>query len=185
MLGHNSHLKHEPFFIITREKPFSAVKADVVHAFLSISHLTHSVLSQNGFKAEYKKPGGKTMFKKAVRISVDICPTDKNKQDQSSVHTISIVLESGPVHRFKKLCEKLQVILLSSQRRSTSNCRADEETNEEQCAPDEKDSSCRNSKLQLAHLSDTESEGELLDSPRVSKKPLASQMNGKGTQQHA
>lgn len=35
------------------------------------------------------------MFKKAVRISVDICPTDKNKQDQSSVHTISIVLESG------------------------------------------------------------------------------------------
>ena len=25
---------------------------------LQISHLTHSVLSQNGFKAEYKKPGG-------------------------------------------------------------------------------------------------------------------------------
>ena len=25
---------------------------------LQVSHLTHSVLSQNGFKAEYKKPGG-------------------------------------------------------------------------------------------------------------------------------
>lgn len=179
MLGHhNSHSKHEPFFIITREKPFSTVKADVVHAFLSVNHLTHSVLSQNGFKAEYKKPGGKTMFKKAVRISVDICPANQSKQEESSVHTISIVLESGPVHRFKKLCEKLQVILLSNQRRSTSNCRAEDESKEEHCAPDNKDSSF-NSKLQLAQLSDTESEGEALDSPNVSKKPVAAHVNGK------
>ena len=38
---------------------------------------------------------GKTMFKKAVRISVDICPANQSKQEESSVHTISIVLESG------------------------------------------------------------------------------------------
>ncbi|XP_078348803.1 serine/threonine-protein kinase BRSK2-like [Oculina patagonica] len=180
MLGHhNSHSRHEPFFIITREKPFSTVKADVVHAFLSVSHLTHSVLSQNGFKAEYKKPGGKTMFKKAVRISVNISPTDQSKQENSSVHTISIVLESGPVHRFKKLCEKLQLILLSNTRRSTSNCRADEDGAEEKPASEEKIPCSQSAKLQLAQLSDTESEGELLDSPRVSKKPLASNVNGK------
>ena len=38
---------------------------------------------------------GKTMFKKAVRISVDICPADCDKQEESTIHTISIVLESG------------------------------------------------------------------------------------------
>ncbi|XP_068717478.1 serine/threonine-protein kinase BRSK2-like [Montipora capricornis] len=179
MLGHHSHTKHEPFFIITREKPFSTVKADVVHAFLSVSHLTHSVLSQSGFKAEYKKPGGKTMFKKAVRISVNISPADHSELEESSVHTISIVLESGPVHRFKKLCEKLQLILLSNQRRSTSNCRADEESREERIVIEKKDS--KNPKLHLTHLTDTESEGEILDSPRGSgSKPVVSQMNGKG-----
>lgn len=185
MLGHhNSHHKHEPFFIITREKPFSTVKADLVHAFLSVSHLTHSVLSQNGFKAEYKKPGGKTMFKKAVRISVDICPADRDKQKESTIHTISIVLESGPVHRFKKLCEKLQLILLSNQRRSTSNCRAEDESNEEYRAPDEKDASSNNSKLQLTQLSDTESEGEVLDSPRASTEGVSTNMNGKETEKN-
>ena len=35
------------------------------------------------------------MFKKAVRISVDICPADHDKQEESTIHTISIVLESG------------------------------------------------------------------------------------------
>ena len=35
------------------------------------------------------------MFKKAVRISVDISPADRSEFESSSVHTISIVLESG------------------------------------------------------------------------------------------
>lgn len=182
VLGHhNSHSKHEPFFIVTREKPFSTVKADVVHAFLSVSHLTHSVLSQNGFKAEYKKPGGKTMFNKAVRISVNISPTDQCRADKSSVHTVSIVLESGPVHRFKKLCEKLQLILLSNARRSTSNCRAEEENVDEKSLSDDKRSCSENSKLHLAQLSDTESEGELLegkDSPRKNENTLKKTVNG-------
>ena len=89
------------------------------------------------------------------------------------------VLISGPVHRFKKLCEKLQLILLSNTRRSTSNCRAEDNSKEEQSASDEKCSSSQSSKLLLAQLSDTESEGELLDSPRTSSKPVANNVNGK------
>ena len=89
------------------------------------------------------------------------------------------VLISGPVHRFKKLCEKLQLILLSNTRRSTSNCRADDNSREEQSASDEKSVSSQSSKLLLAQLSDTESEGELLDSPRASSKPHANSVNGK------
>ena len=88
----------------------------------------------------------------------------------------------GPVHRFKRLCEKLQLILLSNQRRSTSNCRAEDESKEEHRTLDEKDSSSNNSKLQLTHLSDTESEGEVLETPRACKKRVAVHMNGKGTE---
>lgn len=124
------------------------------------------------------------MFKKAVRISVDICAADRDKQEESTIHTISIVLESGPVHRFKKLCEKLQLILLSNQRRSTSNCRAEDENNEEYRAPEEKDASSNNSKLQLTQLSDTESEGEVLDSPRTSTEGVSTNMNGKETEKN-
>lgn len=124
------------------------------------------------------------MFKKAVRISVDICPADHDKQEESTIHTISIVLESGPVHRFKKLCEKLQLILLSNQRRSISNCRAEEGNNEEYRVPDEKDASSNNSKLQLTQLSDTESEGEVLDSPRTSTEGVSTNMNGKETEKN-
>ena len=91
---------------------------------------------------------------------------------------------SGPVHRFKKLCEKLQLILLSNQRRSTSNCRAEDENNEEYRAPEEKDASSNNSKLQLTQLSDTESEGEVLDSPRTSTEGVSTNMNGKETEKN-
>lgn len=86
----------------------------------------------------------------------------------------------GPVHRFKKLCEKLQLILLSNTRRSTNNCRAEEDSQEEKSISDEKRSCSESSKLQLAQLSDTESEGELLEStdkPRAVKKPLENNIN--------
>ena len=87
---------------------------------------------------------------------------------------------SGPVHRFKKLCEKLQVILLSNQRKSTSNGRECEETQDDRIPDHEREHAPDNSKLQLAHLTDTESEGEVLDSPRGTGRKLSlSQVNGK------
>ena len=87
---------------------------------------------------------------------------------------------SGPVHRFKKLCEKLQVILLSNQRKSTSNGRECEETQDDRIPVHEREHAPDNSKLQLAHLTDTESEGEVLDSPRgTGRKLSSSQVNGK------
>ena len=87
---------------------------------------------------------------------------------------------SGPVHRFKKLCEKLQVILLSNQRKSTSNGRECDETQDDRILDHEREHAPDNSKLQLAHLTDTESEGEVLDSPRgTGRKLSSSQVNGK------
>jgi hypothetical protein len=83
----------------------------------------------------------------------------------------------GPAHRFKKLCEKLQLILLSNKRQSAQSEYLYESSNGEKTCllvQEEKESTPNNvmNRLELAHLSDTESESEILDSPRVSKKTL-------------
>lgn len=90
-----------------RDKPLSSIKADIVHAFLSVSavgarrktrsvalpfrrrrrfnggckrrsfllpfqipSLSHSVVSQNSFRAEYKSSGGPSVFQKPVKFQV-------------------------------------------------------------------------------------------------------------------
>ncbi|KAF3853521.1 hypothetical protein F7725_014209 [Dissostichus mawsoni] len=64
--------KEEQIFVVIRDKPLSSVKADIVHAFLSIPSLSHSVLSQTSFRAEYKSSAGPSVFQKPVKFQVDI-----------------------------------------------------------------------------------------------------------------
>lgn len=47
------------------------IKADLIHAFLSINDLSHSVLSPTSFRVEYKR-GVNTVFQRNVRFHVDI-----------------------------------------------------------------------------------------------------------------
>lgn len=117
----------------------------------------------------------KTIIELGFRVIRVIIQIQKGGYSGRNIEKLFVCF-SGPVHRFKKLCEKLQLILLSNQRRSTSNCRAEDEENEEYRAPDEKDAS--SNKLRLAQLSDTESEGEVLDSPRASTERVSANMNG-------
>ncbi|XP_037545255.1 serine/threonine-protein kinase BRSK1 [Nematolebias whitei] len=60
--------KEEQIFVLIRDKPLSSIKADIVHAFLSIPALSHSVVSQNSFRAEYKSSGGPSVFQKPVKF---------------------------------------------------------------------------------------------------------------------
>lgn len=90
--------KEEQIFVLIRDKPLSSIKADIVHAFLSVSSfpviiqercrlnlchehrsfllpfqipsLSHSVVSQNSFRAEYKSSGGPSVFQKPVKFQV-------------------------------------------------------------------------------------------------------------------
>ena len=117
----------------------------------------------------------KTIIELGFRVISVIIQIQKGGYSGRNIEKLFVCFP-GPVHRFKKLCEKLQLILLSNQRRSTSNCRAEDEENEEYRAPDEKDAS--SNKLRLAQLSDTESEGEVLDSPRASTERVSANMNG-------
>ncbi|ELR56843.1 BR serine/threonine-protein kinase 2, partial [Bos mutus] len=68
--------KEEQIFVVIKDKPLSSIKADIVHAFLSIPSLSHSVISQTSFRAEYKATGGPAVFQKPVKFQVDITYTE-------------------------------------------------------------------------------------------------------------
>uniref|UniRef100_A0A8C0R287 BR serine/threonine kinase 1 n=1 Tax=Canis lupus dingo TaxID=286419 RepID=A0A8C0R287_CANLU len=111
----------EQIFLVLKDKPLSSIKADIVHAFLSIPSLSHSVLSQTSFRAEYKASGGPSVFQKPVRFQVDISssegPEPSPRRDGSGsggIYSVTFTLISGPSRRFKRVVETIQAQLLST-----------------------------------------------------------------------
>lgn len=116
-----------------KDKPLSSIKADIVHAFLSIPSLSHSVLSQTSFRAEYKASGGPSVFQKPVRFQVDISssegPEPSPRRDGSSgggIYSVTFTLISGPSRRFKRVVETIQAQLLSTHDQPSVQALADE-----------------------------------------------------------
>uniref|UniRef100_A0A6Q2YR19 Protein kinase domain-containing protein n=1 Tax=Esox lucius TaxID=8010 RepID=A0A6Q2YR19_ESOLU len=105
--------KEEQIFVVIRDKPLSSVKADIVHAFLSIPSLSHSVISQTSFRAEYKTSGGPTVFQKPVKFQVDIAFSE-GERELFVMFRVGLCLSAGPSRRFKKVVETIQAQLLSS-----------------------------------------------------------------------
>uniref|UniRef100_A0A668TT60 Protein kinase domain-containing protein n=1 Tax=Oreochromis aureus TaxID=47969 RepID=A0A668TT60_OREAU len=117
--------KEEQIFVVIRDKPLSSVKADIVHAFLSIPSLSHSVLSQTSFRAEYKSSGGPSVFQKPVKFQVDIAfsegererDRERNEREgrrETGIYSVTFTLISGPSRRFRRVVETIQAQLLSS-----------------------------------------------------------------------
>ncbi|AWP01039.1 putative serine/threonine-protein kinase BRSK2-like, partial [Scophthalmus maximus] len=107
--------KEEQIFIVIRDKPLSSIKADIVHAFLSIPSLSHSVISQTSFRAEYKSSAGPTVFQKPVKFQVDITYTESSGATKDiGIYSVTFTLLSGPSRRFKRVVETIQAQLLSS-----------------------------------------------------------------------
>ncbi|KAM7085690.1 serine/threonine-protein kinase BRSK2 isoform 7-T10 [Molossus nigricans] len=107
--------KEEQIFLVIRDKPLSSIKADVVHAFLSIPSLSHSVISQTSFRAEYKATGGPAVFQKPVKFQVDITYSEGGAaQKENGIYSVTFTLLSGPSRRFKRVVETIQTQLLST-----------------------------------------------------------------------
>ncbi|KAG7468433.1 hypothetical protein MATL_G00142840 [Megalops atlanticus] len=107
--------KEEQIFVVIRDKPLSSIKADIVHAFLSIPSLSHSVISQTSFRAEYKSTAGPTVFQKPVKFQVDITYTESTAaQKENGIYSVTFTLLSGPSRRFKRVVETIQAQLLST-----------------------------------------------------------------------
>ncbi|KAG8438118.1 hypothetical protein GDO86_008707, partial [Hymenochirus boettgeri] len=107
--------KEDQIFVVIKDKPLSSIKADIVQAFLSIPSLSHSVISQTSFRAEYKSTGGPSVFQKPVKFQVDITYTESGeKQKDCGIYSVTFTLLSGPSRRFKRVVETIQAQLLSS-----------------------------------------------------------------------
>uniref|UniRef100_A0A3B3ZRY8 Protein kinase domain-containing protein n=1 Tax=Periophthalmus magnuspinnatus TaxID=409849 RepID=A0A3B3ZRY8_9GOBI len=107
--------KEEQIFIVIRDKPLSSIKADIVQAFLSIPSLSHSVISQTSFRAEYKSTAGPTVFQKPVKFQVDITYTESTAATkENGIYSVTFILLSGPSRRFKRVVESIQSQLLST-----------------------------------------------------------------------
>uniref|UniRef100_A0A9J8DD50 BR serine/threonine kinase 2b n=1 Tax=Cyprinus carpio carpio TaxID=630221 RepID=A0A9J8DD50_CYPCA len=105
----------EQIFVVIRDKPLSSIKADIVHAFLSIPSLSHSVVSQTSFRAEYKSTAGPTVFQKPVKFQVDITYTESTAATkENGIYSVTFTLLSGPSRRFKRVVETIQTQLLST-----------------------------------------------------------------------
>uniref|UniRef100_A0A671RFG6 BR serine/threonine kinase 2b n=1 Tax=Sinocyclocheilus anshuiensis TaxID=1608454 RepID=A0A671RFG6_9TELE len=107
--------KEEQIFVVIKDKPLSSIKADIVHAFLSIPSLSHSVVSQTSFRAEYKSTAGPTVFQKPVKFQVDITYTESTAATkENGIYSVTFILLSGPSRRFKRVVETIQAQLLST-----------------------------------------------------------------------
>ncbi|XP_046708885.1 serine/threonine-protein kinase BRSK2 isoform X3 [Silurus meridionalis] len=118
--------KEEQIFVVIRDKPLSSIKADIVHAFLSIPSLSHSVVSQTSFRAEYKSSGGPSVFQKPVKFQVDIAFSEGERERERDrereregkrnygIYSVTFTLISGPSRKFKRVVETIQAQLLST-----------------------------------------------------------------------
>lgn len=130
--------REEQIFLVIRDKPLSSIKADIVHAFLSIPSLSHSVISQTSFRAEYKSAGGPSVFQKPVKFQVDIAfsegerererekEREKEGRRETGIYSVTFTLLSGPSRRFKRVVETIQAQLLSTHDQPSVQVLADE-----------------------------------------------------------
>ncbi|CAK9815276.1 Serine/threonine-protein kinase BRSK2 [Anthophora quadrimaculata] len=99
--------KDETFTILVKGKALASVKADLIHAFLSIAELSHSVSSPMSFRVEYKRGStAPAMFQRQVRFQVDISAI--SKQQSEPLFAITFTLLSGNIRRFRRVCEHIQ-----------------------------------------------------------------------------
>ncbi|KAK0145305.1 Serine/threonine-protein kinase BRSK1 [Merluccius polli] len=131
--------KEEQIFVVIRDKPLSSIKADIVHAFLSVSipSLSHSVVSQTSFRAEYKSSGGPSVFQKPVKFQVEIAFSEGEREREREraeregrrelgIYSVTFTLISGPSRRFKRVVETIQAQLLSTHDQPSVQALADE-----------------------------------------------------------
>ncbi|XP_013146597.1 PREDICTED: serine/threonine-protein kinase BRSK2 [Papilio polytes] len=89
----------------------ATVKADLIHAFLSIAELSHSVLGPMSFRVEYKRgSNAPAMFQRHVRFQVDISTITKapGENGKEYLYAITFTLLSGNIRRFRRVCEVVQ-----------------------------------------------------------------------------
>ncbi|XP_022659329.1 serine/threonine-protein kinase BRSK2-like [Varroa destructor] len=112
--------------IVIQNRQLSSLKADLIHAFLSVSDLSHSVVSPTSFRVEYKRGHSSARsspashFQRNVRFHVDLLPQETEPvvggNHSQEVHeptsfVLTFTLVSGSVRRFKRITEHIQGLI--------------------------------------------------------------------------
>lgn len=83
------------FFLLPIFIPISASFTDSLPP-PQIPSLSHSVISQTSFRAEYKSTAGPTVFQKPVKFQVDITYTESTAATkENGIYSVTFTLLSG------------------------------------------------------------------------------------------
>ncbi|CAF0824075.1 unnamed protein product [Adineta steineri] len=122
-------MQEDHHMIVVKDRPLSAIKTDLIHAFLSTPDLVHNVLSGTQYRCEYRRADRSSMFQRNIRFHVEICTVKSNDSSATDSYYVTFTLITGQARRFKKLCEEIQTLFLTSkdrlakQRRQTNENR--------------------------------------------------------------
>lgn len=96
------HKSFPPVFIFSLRGGWDRGRASSGHLSLppwhapQIPSLSHSVISQTSFRAEYKATGGPAVFQKPVKFQVDITYTEGGEaQKENGIYSVTFTLLSG------------------------------------------------------------------------------------------
>ncbi|XP_050426449.1 serine/threonine-protein kinase BRSK2 isoform X2 [Adelges cooleyi] len=104
--------KDESFTILMTGKPLSIIKADLIHALLSIAELSHTLINSVSFHVEYKKGSGSTaMFQRQVRFQIAITDITNSNPSREPLFAIVFSLLTGNIRRFRRVCEQIQKLM--------------------------------------------------------------------------
>lgn len=93
-----THLFYLPSFIhISASQSISSSLTPLLFRFSrQIPSLSHSVISQTSFRAEYKSTAGPTVFQKPVKFQVDITYTESTAATkENGIYSVTFTLLSG------------------------------------------------------------------------------------------
>eukprot|EP00095_Tigriopus_kingsejongensis_P012180 maker-scaffold921_size81085-snap-gene-0.12 protein:Tk12180 transcript:maker-scaffold921_size81085-snap-gene-0.12-mRNA-1 annotation:"hypothetical protein L798_10353" len=104
--------KDETYTVIVKGKSLAQIKADMVHAFLSITDLQHNLMSATSFRLEYKRGStAPSMFQRQVKMQVEISHVSSVDKGPDALFAITFVLLSGNIRRFRRICEHTQSVV--------------------------------------------------------------------------
>uniref|UniRef100_A0A8C6MGS4 Serine/threonine-protein kinase BRSK2-like n=1 Tax=Nothobranchius furzeri TaxID=105023 RepID=A0A8C6MGS4_NOTFU len=104
--------KEEQIFVLIRDKPLSSIKADIVHAFLSVSAVTlwltlYIAYSEGDRERERER-------------------AEREGRREMGIYSVTFSLLTGPSRRFKRVVETIQAQLLSTHDQPSVQALADE-----------------------------------------------------------
>ncbi|CAF2036093.1 unnamed protein product [Rotaria magnacalcarata] len=116
-------MQEDHHMIVVKDRPLSAIKTDLIHAFLSTPDLVHNVLSSTQYRCEYRRADRSSMFQRNIRFHVEICTVKSTDSSLPDTYYVTFTLITGQSRRFKKLCEEIQTLFLTSKDRLTKQRR--------------------------------------------------------------